>query len=207
VLGYSKRIAERLTAAAGEDGEGTYLSVRFGNVLGSRGSVLTAFRQQIEAGGPVTVTDPDVTRYFMTVEEAVKLVIQSGAIGDNGEALILDMGEPVRIADVAHQMASRAPRPVEIVYTGLRPGEKLHEELLGTGEVDVRPQHPLISHVPVPALATDVASSVLTDGSAATIVDRLRHLCEESTTPFTPDSPSHSAAEPPVVAGASAGQF
>ena len=207
VLGYSKRIAERLTAAAGEDGEGTYLSVRFGNVLGSRGSVLTAFRQQIEAGGPVTVTDPDVTRYFMTVEEAVKLVIQSGAIGDNGEALILDMGEPVRIADVAHQMASRAPRPVEIIYTGLRPGEKLHEELLGTGEVDVRPQHPLISHVPVPALATDVASSVLTDGSAATLVDRLRQLCEESTTPFTPDSPSHSAAEPPVVAGASAGQF
>src|SRR5664280_498355 len=99
---------------------GTYLSVRFGNVLGSRGSVLTTFRQQVEAGGPVTVTDPEVTRYFMTIEEAAQLVIQAGAIGDNGEALVLDMGEPVRIADVALQLVAQAPRPVEIVYTGLR---------------------------------------------------------------------------------------
>ena len=95
VLGYTKRICERLTAAAAIDGTGTYLSVRFGNVLGSRGSVLTAFHAQIEAGGPLTVTDPDVTRYFMTVEEAVQLVIQAGAVGRGGEALVLDMGEPV----------------------------------------------------------------------------------------------------------------
>ena len=138
--------------------DGTFLSVRFGNVLGSRGSVLTAFASQIEVGGPVTVTDPDVTRYFMTVQEAVQLVIQAAAIGRDGEALVLDMGEPVRIADVAEQLASQSPQPIEIVFTGLRPGEKLDEDLLGDGEVDERPIHPLISHVPVPPLA---ASDVL----------------------------------------------
>ena len=107
VLGYSKRIAERLTAQMAAETDGTFLSVRFGNVLGSRGSVLTAFASQIEVGGPVTVTDPDVTRYFMTVQEAVQLVIQAAAIGRDGEALVLDMGEPVRIADVA--AATRVP--------------------------------------------------------------------------------------------------
>lgn len=153
VLGYTKRIAERLTAAAAADATGVYLSVRFGNVLGSRGSVLTAFRAQVDAGGPITVTDPEVTRYFMTVQESVELVIQAGAIGSGGEALVLDMGQPVRIADVAARMAAQASRPVHIVYTGLRPGEKLHEVLLGSGEGDERPIHPMISHVPVPALA------------------------------------------------------
>src|ERR1039458_476517 len=194
VLGYSKRVAERLTAAASSDGECTYLSVRFGNVLGSRGSVLTTFRQQVEAGGPVTVTDPEVTRYFMTIEEAVQLVIQGRASGDNGPALGLDMGEPVRIADVARQRVAQAPRPVEIVYTGLRPGEKLHEDLLGAGGVDVRPRHPLISQVLVPALATDVVSSVLVSGNAAVLADGLRQVCEETT-------------PPPAVARTSASRF
>jgi FlaA1/EpsC-like NDP-sugar epimerase len=152
VLGYSKRIAERLTAAAAGRDDGTYLSVRFGNVLGSRGSVLTGFRAQVDAGGPITVTDPEVTRYFMTVEEAVQLVVQAGAVGRDGEALVLDMGEPVRIDDVARRLAAEAPRPIEVVYTGLRPGEKLHECLLGTDELDVRPHHPLISQVAVPPL-------------------------------------------------------
>jgi FlaA1/EpsC-like NDP-sugar epimerase len=152
VLGYTKRIAERLTAAASQRSTGTYLSVRFGNVLGSRGSVLTSFRAQIEAGGPITVTDPEVTRYFMTVEEAVQLVIQAGAVGHDGEAMVLDMGEPVRIADVAQRLADQADRTIEIVYTGLRPGEKLHEVLLGVDEDDNRPAHPQISHVPVPPL-------------------------------------------------------
>ena len=109
ILGYSKRVAERLIAAAGADSEGTYLSVRFGNVLGSRGSVLTAFRQQIASGGPLTVTDPEVTRYCMTVEEAVQLIIQAGAIGGNGEVLILDMGAPVLISDVALQIGPSSP--------------------------------------------------------------------------------------------------
>ena len=112
VLGRTKRLAEQLTAYAAADYPGTYLSVRFGNVLGSRGSVLPAFRAQIEAGGPVTVTDPEVTRYFMTVEEAVQLVIQAGAIGDDGEVLVLDMGEPVKIVDVARRLGGRG-RPVD----------------------------------------------------------------------------------------------
>ena len=114
--------------------------------------MLPAFRQQIEQGGPVTVTDPEATRYFMTVREAVQLVIQAGAIGEDGEVLVLDMGEPVRIAEVAERMVAAAPRRVKIVYTGLRPGEKLHEVLLGANEIGERRTHPLISHVPVEPL-------------------------------------------------------
>jgi FlaA1/EpsC-like NDP-sugar epimerase len=182
VLGYSKRVAEQLTATAGIDGNGTYLSVRFGNVLGSRGSVLTAFRHQIEVGGPVTVTDPEVTRYFMTTEEAVQLVIQAGAIGDNGEVLVFDMGEPVRIADVARQLVALATQPVEIVYTGLRAGEKLHEDRLGAGEVDLRPHHPLISQVTVPGITIAEVSSALARSDGAGVVTGLRLLCERTTT-------------------------
>ncbi len=150
VLGWTKRLAEQLTAHAGEQRVGTYLSVRFGNVLGSRGSVLPATRRQIEAGGPVTVTHPDVTRFFMTVEGAVQLVIQAGAIGDDGEVLVLDMGEPVKIVDVARRMVADADRSIEIVFTGLRPGEKMHEVLFSGGEIDERPHHRLISHCDVP---------------------------------------------------------
>ncbi len=161
VLGYTKRITERLTASAAETAPGAFLSVRFGNVLGSRGSVLPAFREQIAAGGPVTVTHPDVTRYFMTVEEAVRLVVQSGAIGGHGDVQVLDMGEPVRIADIAQRLIDTSGRAVDIVFTGLRPGEKMHEDLLGKGEADQRPKHPLISQVPVPPL----------DGSALALLD------------------------------------
>jgi FlaA1/EpsC-like NDP-sugar epimerase len=151
VLGYSKRLAEGLTAALALEAEGTYMSVRFGNVLGSRGSVLGAFTAQIAAGGPVTVTDPHVTRYFMTIEEAVQLVIQAAAIGRDGEALILDMGQPVSIDSVARHLIELSGKHVDIEYTGLRAGEKMHEELLGEGEADVRPVHELISHTCVPA--------------------------------------------------------
>jgi FlaA1/EpsC-like NDP-sugar epimerase len=131
---------------------GVYLSVRFGNVLGSRGSVLTTFRDQIEKNGPVTVTDPDVTRFFMTIPESVQLVIQAGAIGSSGEVLVLDMGEPVRIYDVARRLVAQSKKDVPIVFTGLRPGEKLHEELFGIEEIDERPRHKLISHATVPPL-------------------------------------------------------
>lgn len=177
VLGYSKRLAERLTARAATAASGTYLSVRFGNVLGSRGSVLTAFAAQIAAGGPITVTDPDVTRFFMTVEEAVQLVIQAGAIGRDGEVLVLDMGEPVRIADVAHRLAAEASRPVQVVFTGLRPGEKLHEDLIGTGEEDVRPIHPMISHVAVPPLDVDDVRTLRAWDAPIDLIDRLAVLC------------------------------
>jgi FlaA1/EpsC-like NDP-sugar epimerase len=154
VLGFSKRVTERLTAAAATGMDGRFLSVRFGNVLGSRGSVLEAFARQIEEGGPVTVTHADVTRFFMTIPEACQLVLQAATIGRSGEALVLEMGVPVRIAEVARMMITRAQRDdVEIVYTGLRAGEKLHEELFGRGEIrDCRPSHPLVSHVSVPPL-------------------------------------------------------
>jgi FlaA1/EpsC-like NDP-sugar epimerase len=153
VLGYSKRITERLTAHMSAQTDGTYLSVRFGNVLGSRGSVLTALSAQVAAGGPITVTHPDVSRYFMLVDEAVHLVLQAAVIGRGGEVLVLDMGEPVRIADIARRLAASTDRDLEVVFTGLRPGEKLTEECLGRGETDHRPCHPLICQVPVPALA------------------------------------------------------
>lgn len=153
VLGYSKRVAERITADVGAGpSDGRYLSVRFGNVLGSRGSVLGIFHSQIARGGPITVTDPGATRYFMTIPEAVQLVIQAGAIGENGEVLILDMGEPVSIYGLARRLVQRSGKDVAIEFTGLRPGEKMHEELLGEHESDARPRHHLISHAKVPQL-------------------------------------------------------
>jgi dTDP-glucose 4,6-dehydratase len=153
VLGHSKALAERLTAWFAERGRGRYLSVRFGNVLGSRGSVLPTFASLIEAGRPLTVTHPDVTRYFMTIPEACQLVIQAGAIGRPGEVLILDMGEPVKILDVAKRMIRMSGKPIEIIYTGLRPHEKLHEDLIGEGEVDERPFHDKITHTTSKPLA------------------------------------------------------
>lgn len=152
VLGHSKRLAERLTAWAAEQTGKTFVSVRFGNVLGSRGSMLPVFTAMIDAGGPLTVTHPEVTRYFMTIPEACQLVVQAGGIGEPGEVLLLDMGDPVRILDVAERMIEMSGRDIEIVFTGLRPGEKLHEELVGAGEHDVRRKHPKIAHSTVPAL-------------------------------------------------------
>ncbi len=147
VLGRSKLLAEGLTAGLADTTPGTYLSVRFGNVLGSRGSVLATFQHQVANGGPVTVTDPEVSRYFMTIEEAVQLVIQAGAIGDDGEVLVLDMGDPVRIADVARRLANSVDPPVEVTFTGLRAGEKLTEVLFGRDETPRATEHPLITRV------------------------------------------------------------
>jgi FlaA1/EpsC-like NDP-sugar epimerase len=178
VLGYSKRITERLTAAADAHTKGTYCSVRFGNVLGSRGSVLTSFAAQVASGGPITVTDPEVKRYFMTVQEAVRLVIQAGALHSDGEVLVLDMGEPVRIADVARRLANAAEKHIPIVYTGLRPGEKLSEVLLGPGEPDHRPNHPLISQAPVPPLDGSVLSMLDHSAPRTELTAFLRWLAE-----------------------------
>lgn len=153
VLGHSKRVAERLTAWSAAETGRSYLSVRFGNVIGSRGSMLPTFISQIEAGGPVTVTDPEVTRYFMTIPEACQLVIQAGAIGRPGEVLILDMGQPVKIIDVARRMIAKSGKKIDIVYTGLREGEKLHEELIDANEHGERPLHPKITHTQAPPLS------------------------------------------------------
>jgi len=152
VLGKTKRMAEELTAWFAAEGCGAYLSVRFGNVLGSRGSMVHAFMAQIERGGPVTVTHPEITRYFMTIPEACELVIQAGAIGVPGDVLVLDMGTPIKILDVANRLIARSGKKVPIVFTGLRPGEKLHEVLFSTAEAGRPTSHPLISHVEVPPL-------------------------------------------------------
>ena len=178
VLGYSKRAAEGLTSWMSSRVSGSYLSVRFGNVLGSRGSVLTAFRAQIDHGGPLTVTHPDVTRFFMTIEEAVQLVVQAGAIGGPGEVLVLDMGDPVRIADVARRLASGAHSPIEIEFTGLRPGEKMHEELFGDGEVRRSSEHVLIDSVVSPPLDPALVRDLDPTVSGPAVTAMLRHLVE-----------------------------
>jgi FlaA1/EpsC-like NDP-sugar epimerase len=160
VLGYSKRVAERLTAQLARQANGRYLSVRFGNVLGSRGSFLTTLSAQAASGGPLTVTHPQVSRYFMTAGEAVQLVLQAAVIGRDGEALVLDMGEQIRIADIAYRLAAGASDQPAIVFTGLRPGEKLTESLLGDGETGKALHHPLIWHVPVPPLSPEFVTGI-----------------------------------------------
>jgi FlaA1/EpsC-like NDP-sugar epimerase len=138
VMGASKRIAEMILADKAKASKTKYVAVRFGNVLGSRGSVIPTFRRQIALGGPVTVTDPGMTRFFMTIPEAVQLVIQAGAIGEGGEVFILDMGEPVNILELARSMIRLSglepDKDVEIRILGTRPGEKLTEELINVGE-------------------------------------------------------------------------
>jgi dTDP-glucose 4,6-dehydratase len=153
VLGYSKRLAERLTADFAGRYPGRYVSVRFGNVLGSRGSVVHAFTAQIERGGPITVTHPEVERYFMLIPEACQLVLEAASIGSDGEVMVLDMGEQVKIVDVAHTLIRMSGRKdIDIIYTGLRPGEKLGEELFSSGEARRETAHELISSVDVPAI-------------------------------------------------------
>ncbi|MCP4899147.1 MAG: polysaccharide biosynthesis protein [bacterium] len=148
VMGASKRVAELVVQDLNSRYDTRYVSVRFGNVLNSAGSVIPIFREQILAGGPVTVTHPDMVRYFMTIPEASQLVLQAGALGHGGEIFILDMGEPVRIFDMAKDMISlfgiRPFEDIDIIFTGTRPGEKLFEELETTGENVDNTRHPKI---------------------------------------------------------------
>ena len=144
VMGASKRLAEQVCQSL-QDGTTRFVSVRFGNVLGSSGSVIPKFRAQIEAGGPVTVTHPEITRYFMSIPEACQLVLQAGFMGEGGEIFVLDMGQPVRIDDLARQMivlSGHTEEEIPIRYTGLRPGEKLYEELLADEESSLPTPHP-----------------------------------------------------------------
>lgn len=151
VYGATKRIGELLVTAIGENSPTTYAAVRFGNVMGSRGSVVPLFLRQIERGGPVLLTDPETTRFQMAVEEAASLVIQAASFAAQGQIFILDMGEPIKTADLAEKMIRlkglEPGRDIQIVYTGLRPGEKLHEELVGSTEKLVGTHHKKISVV------------------------------------------------------------
>ena len=148
VMGATKRLAERYVQHVAHQTGRPYVSVRFGNVLGSAGSVLPIFEEQIAAGGPVTVTHPEMRRYFMTIPEAAQLVLQAAALGSSGEILVLDMGEPVRIVELATSMIRLSGlepgRDIEVVYTGTRPGEKLYEELALTEEGAKATRHPKV---------------------------------------------------------------
>ena len=157
VMGQSKAVCEWVVEAYGarEDVATRFVAVRFGNVLGSSGSVIPIFRRQIERGGPVTVTHPEMTRFFMTIPEAAALVIQAGAMGGEGHVFVLDMGEPVRIVELANQMirlSGKDPDEVGIEFVGARPGEKLHEELWGDGERVLETPHPKIRRVSGPVV-------------------------------------------------------
>ena len=145
VMGMSKRVAEMVVQSIGAASQTKFMAVRFGNVLGSRGSVVPTFRMQIAEGGPVTVTHPDMTRYFMTIPEAVQLVIQAGAMGQGGEVFVLDMGEPIKITQLAEEIIRLSGKEpgldIQIAYTGVRPGEKLFEEILTSEEVAAATRH------------------------------------------------------------------
>ena len=168
VMGTTKRVAELYCQALNRDDSTHFVTTRFGNVLASNGSVVPLFERQIAGGGPVTVTDPDITRYFMTIHEAASLIMQAGAIGRGGEIFVLDMGEPVRIRDLAEKMIQlsgfKPYQDIQIVYTGLRPGEKMHEELFYTKEELQGTTHPKL------LLANAVPASL---GALKAEIDRL----------------------------------
>lgn len=166
-LGRTKLLAERLTAEFAALTSRTYVSVRFGNVLASRGSVLVTFEEQIRHGGPLTVTHPEVTRYFMTIPEACQLVLQATVEGQPGETLVLDMGVPVKIVDIARRMMLLAGRNCPIAYTGLRDGEKLHEELFTPSEEHSVRENDKIYNIRVDTVALESLPAV--DADAQTV--------------------------------------
>jgi FlaA1/EpsC-like NDP-sugar epimerase len=151
-MGVTKRVAELVVTAVAKRCRRPYVAVRFGNVLGSRGSVVPLFSQQIAAGGPVTVTHPEMKRYFMTIPEAVQLVLQAAVLGEPGRVFVLDMGQPVKVVDLATDLVQlsglEVGRDIDIVYTGVRPGEKLYEELFGGQEPACRTEHAKIFVAP-----------------------------------------------------------
>lgn len=195
VLGATKRLAEMACQALADQRSTRFVTVRFGNVLDSAGSVVPLFREQIRMGGPVTVTDPDVTRFFMTIPEACQLILQASAIGSHEAIYTLDMGEPVAIRVLAEQMirlaGKQVGRDVAIVYTGLRPGEKLHETLFHADERYRSTAHPKILQAEprgVSAQDLDTALSQMRDASARYDVGTLATLLRTTVTEFRPSN-------------------
>jgi FlaA1/EpsC-like NDP-sugar epimerase len=210
VMGATKRVAEIYTQALAQRSNTRFVTVRFGNVLGSNGSVIPIFKQQIAAGGPVTVTHPDMQRYFMTIPEASQLVLQAGAMGSGGEIFILDMGEPVKIVDLARDLITLSGlRPgidIEIKFNGVRPGEKLFEQLATDAEHADKTKHPkiFIGRIAPPAWAEVLHRLdrlvALVDGNAGQVRAALRTLVPEYTGGLA--RPVRSAAGPPAASPA-----
>ncbi|MDX1489200.1 MAG: nucleoside-diphosphate sugar epimerase/dehydratase, partial [Acidiferrobacterales bacterium] len=197
IMGASKRAAEICCRYFDGQSQTRYLTVRFGNVLGSTGSVIPLFREQIARGGPVTVTDPQITRYFMTTSEAAQLILQASVIGQGGEIFVLDMGEPIKIAYLARQLillSGRKPdEDIEVVFTGLRPGEKLYEELFHEDETRVDTEHPKIllarsRTVTKPAVETAISElrTASMNADEAKVKEILRTLVPEHATSSLP---------------------
>lgn len=202
VMGASKRMAELVLQAFAASGDGStrFCMVRFGNVLGSSGSVVPLFKRQLEAGGPITVTHPEITRYFMTIPEAAQLVIQAGAMGDSGEVFVLDMGQPVKIVELAKRMihlsgysvldSQNPDGDIEIQYSGLRPGEKLYEELL-IGDNVSGTSHPRIMKARehfYTKQEMDAVIARLAEACAWNNFDALMSLLRQCVTDFQPES-------------------
>ena len=189
VYGQSKALCEWLVEAYGRNANvhTRFVAVRFGNVLNSSGSVIPIFRDQIARGGPLTITDPEMTRYFMTIPESVALIVQAGAFGDRGHLFVLDMGEPIKILDLAKEMirlsGKKADEDIRIEFTGARPGEKLHEELFGSGEGIEPTPHPAILRASKPPLdyvwlleELEELERLTTTGETAEALEKLRAI-------------------------------
>jgi len=165
MMGCTKQMAERYCQAMGSRSKTRFISTRFGNVLGSAGSVVPIFQKQIQQGGPITITDRRMTRYFMTIPEATQLVLQAATMGDGGEIFVLEMGAPVKIVDLATdliRLAGHAPGSIDIIETGMRPGEKLFEELYYKNEKSLPTEHDqILSSTSRPFSFEDVESQVL----------------------------------------------
>jgi FlaA1/EpsC-like NDP-sugar epimerase len=194
VMGASKRVAEQLVQEIAIDRGVHFVAVRFGNVLGSRGSAVPIFLRQIEAGGPVTLTDPAMRRFFITIPEAVQLVLQASVLGRGGDVFALDMGEPVRIADLADdliRLSGLEPgRDIEVIFTGIRPGEKLYEEVFFEGEGVTPTAHAKILHTitPTPPVGlTSVVREMETRANAGAAPSELRALLRRLVPEYTPD--------------------
>jgi len=201
VMGATKRVAEMAVLDAAQRSGRSFSVVRFGNVLGSRGSVVPSFKRQIARGGPVTITHPDMKRYFMTIPEAVHLVLQASTLGEGGETFVLNMGQQVRIMDLAEdliRLSGLEPgRDIEVVFTGIRPGEKLSEDLWDEGQTFSKTQHPDIFRLdgqeslygPQLRAAVDELVRLAREGDSTSIVHLLDELIPESAVQATPPPP------------------